>query len=144
MPGADLLEGVPRAACPFEAFFSCEAGTTPQELLRKGIYSRIAIALKCGPWRRASLVIFAHAFHTAENFSSKQSSDAARLSLLARLGYMPGEARFGTAFEVSSDIIPPTILSPTQARAPILTMCRTSRWTGGHISHRMRRQQLSS
>ena len=60
VPG--VLANEERRAVDFGAFFSCEDGTTPQELLRAGIYNQIAIALKGGPWRRASLVVIASAF----------------------------------------------------------------------------------
>ena len=50
-----------RYAVDFGAFFSCEDGATPEELLRGGIYTQIAIALKGGAWRRASLVVLAQA-----------------------------------------------------------------------------------
>jgi hypothetical protein len=57
VPG--VLANEERRAVDFGAFFSCEDGTTPQELLHAGIYNQIAIALKGGPWRRASLVVIA-------------------------------------------------------------------------------------
>jgi len=59
MPGVVANEA--RHAVDFGAFFSCKDGTTPQELLHVGIYNQIAIALKGGPWRRASLVVIARA-----------------------------------------------------------------------------------
>ena len=50
-----------RDAVDFGAFFSCEHGTTPQELLQRGVYNKIALALKGGEWRKASLVMVAQA-----------------------------------------------------------------------------------
>uniref|UniRef100_A0A7S4JF41 TIR domain-containing protein n=1 Tax=Prymnesium polylepis TaxID=72548 RepID=A0A7S4JF41_9EUKA len=61
MPSIDPEDNARRHAVNFPAFFSCVEGTTPRELLSKGIYDQIAIALKDGPWRRASLVLVAHA-----------------------------------------------------------------------------------
>jgi len=46
-----------RHAVDFGTFFSCEKGATPQELLQLGIYNKIAIALKGGDWRKASMVL---------------------------------------------------------------------------------------
>ena len=43
-------------ACPFDDFFACDRGTTPDLLLRAGIYSRIATQLRAQPLRTASLV----------------------------------------------------------------------------------------
>jgi len=76
MPG--VLTNEARQAVDFEAFFSCAEGATPQELLRAGIYNQIAIALKGGPWRRASLVIIAKAF--AQSASESQRSKTSWLS----------------------------------------------------------------
>eukprot|EP00966_Prymnesium_polylepis_P131499 3041351-Prymnesium_polylepis.2 len=59
VPGEVVNEA--RHAVDFDAFFAFEDGTTPPKLLRAGIYDQIAIALKDGPWRRASLVLVAHA-----------------------------------------------------------------------------------
>jgi hypothetical protein len=46
-----------RHGCEFGQFFGCERGTTPAALLQLGIYQKIAIALKGGEWRKASMVI---------------------------------------------------------------------------------------
>lgn len=48
-----------RHGCDFDLFFACEHGETPRELLRKGIYHSIAVALKGGAWREASMVMLA-------------------------------------------------------------------------------------
>jgi hypothetical protein len=50
-----------RHGCEFGVFFACEQGETPNELLRKGIYHEIAVPLKEGAWREASMVMLAHA-----------------------------------------------------------------------------------
>jgi len=52
------MSGVGQAArfgCEFGSFFECANGTTPPELLQRGIYSSIAVPLKGGPWREASM-----------------------------------------------------------------------------------------
>lgn len=43
-------------AVPFDAFFVCERGATPPQLLRSGIYQSIATAVRAEPLRKASLV----------------------------------------------------------------------------------------
>jgi len=80
MPGVDDLED--RHAINFGAFFSYPDGTTPQDLLQAGIYNSIALALKGGPWRRASLVMAANAFSGAAN---REASDA-----LPQTGFVSG------------------------------------------------------
>ena len=53
MPGAGQEL---RDAIEFKYFFCCEDGTTPTELLKRSIYSTIAVALKGGEWRKVSMV----------------------------------------------------------------------------------------
>jgi len=60
MPGAGGQEA--RFGCEFGSFFSCVDGATPDELLQRNIYSEVAIALKGGPWREASMAVLAMAF----------------------------------------------------------------------------------
>jgi len=55
MPGVGGQEA--RSGCDFGAFFSCEAGSTPAELLVRGIYNEIALPLKGGAWREPSLAL---------------------------------------------------------------------------------------
>ena len=56
MPGT--ADGdVQRYGCEFSAFFSCAEGATPTDLLHRGIYSEIAVPLKGGPWRKASMAL---------------------------------------------------------------------------------------
>lgn len=45
----------------FETFFACPDGTTPLKLISNGIYSDIAIPLKGGEWRVASMVMLMQA-----------------------------------------------------------------------------------
>ena len=56
MPGAGGQHG--RFGCEFSAFFGHPDGTTPSDLLQRGIYSEIAVPLKGGPWREASMALF--------------------------------------------------------------------------------------
>ena len=58
MPGADQAA---RSGVEFAAFFDCEQGTTPPQLIRAGIYSQIAVALKGGAHRTVSMALLAKA-----------------------------------------------------------------------------------
>jgi len=55
MPGTGGQEA--RFGCEFGSLFSCANGATPSELLKRGIYSSIAVPLKGGAWREASMVL---------------------------------------------------------------------------------------
>ena len=79
VPGIDVQKE--RSACDFIDFLSCERGTTPQKLLLMGIYHQIAIALKGGPWRRATLIVVAKvlAGHAA---AAKQDTLRGEIDLL--------------------------------------------------------------
>ena len=46
-----------RFGCEFSTFFGHPDGATPAELLKCGIYSEIAVPLKGGAWREASMVL---------------------------------------------------------------------------------------
>ena len=46
-----------RFGCEFGSFFACADGATPEELLKRGIYSEVAVPLKGGAWRAASLML---------------------------------------------------------------------------------------
>lgn len=35
----------------------CPEGATPEDLLHRGVYSEIAVPLKGGPWREASMAL---------------------------------------------------------------------------------------
>jgi hypothetical protein len=50
-----------RHACEFASFFSCVDGATPSELLKRGIYSEVAVPLKGGAWREVSILLLAKA-----------------------------------------------------------------------------------
>lgn len=56
MPGTGGQEA--RFGCEFGSFF----GATPSDLLKRGVYSEVAVALKGGPWREASMMMLAMAF----------------------------------------------------------------------------------
>ena len=55
MPGAGGQEA--RHGCEFGNFFSCAEGTTPRDLLKRDVYGHIALPLKGGEWREASLAL---------------------------------------------------------------------------------------
>jgi len=46
-----------RRGCEFGDFFACARGTTPSELISQGIYQKIAIGLRGGEWRTASMAM---------------------------------------------------------------------------------------
>jgi hypothetical protein len=50
-----------RFGCEFGSFFSCAAGATPSDLIKRGIYSSIAVPLKGGAWREVSMVLLSMA-----------------------------------------------------------------------------------
>ena len=58
MPGLGQED---RFACPFDSFFACDQGATPGNLLKHGIYSTIAIALKADEWRKTSMAVLGQA-----------------------------------------------------------------------------------
>merc|ERR1719506_2271966 len=50
-----------RRPCHFSDLFACDRGTTPRDLLQRGIYSEIAVPLRGGAWRQTSMVMLAQA-----------------------------------------------------------------------------------
>ena len=50
-----------RHGCEFGEFFSSPPDGTPGDLLQRGIYATIAVAMKGGAWREASMVLLAQA-----------------------------------------------------------------------------------
>ena len=63
-----------RFGCEFGSFFSCVDGATPGELLKRGIYSEIAVALKGGPWREASMAMLAMALGLSKEEAEAQAA----------------------------------------------------------------------
>jgi hypothetical protein len=59
MPGMQGDGQGERHGVEFGTFFSCSNGATPGSLLKANIYGQIAVALKGGPWREASMVLMA-------------------------------------------------------------------------------------
>ena len=53
-----------RAGCDFGNFFFFEAGATPPDLIQRGLYAKIAVALKGGEWRATSMVLLAQSLDT--------------------------------------------------------------------------------
>ena len=82
-----------RYGCEFGRFFACDDGATPQELLQRGVYREVAVPLKGGPWREASMTLFGVALGltkeqqsvTANQLGLLQDADGA-VQLLASLG----------------------------------------------------------
>lgn len=57
----NLTTGREHRAVEFEQLFACEHGATPTSLLKRGLYREIAVALKDGAWRPASVRLLLHA-----------------------------------------------------------------------------------
>ena len=53
-------------SCPFDDFFTCDRGTTPNLLLHAGIYNPIATPLRAQPLRTASLVALVQQIDTKD------------------------------------------------------------------------------
>lgn len=76
---AHEMPGIQQAqhSVEFGAFFASPPDGTPPSLLRRGIYSQIAVPLKGGPWREASMVLLAEAlgepFHDDDRADELQS-----------------------------------------------------------------------
>jgi hypothetical protein len=62
-----------RGGCEFSSFFSCVDGATPSDLLKRGIYSEIAVALKGGPWREVSMSMLGMAFGLSKEQEEAQA-----------------------------------------------------------------------
>jgi len=50
-----------RLGCEFDSFFACAEGATPTDLIKRGIYTSIAVPLKGREWRKVSMVLLADA-----------------------------------------------------------------------------------
>ena len=53
------MEETERSGCEFSTFFACKDGATPAVLLKRGIYGEIAVPMKGGEWRKASMRLLA-------------------------------------------------------------------------------------
>ena len=71
MPGIGGQEH--RHGCEFGAFFACPDGATPRELLNRGIYFEVAVPLKGGAWRKASMALLGSAL----SLTKEEAKDAA-------------------------------------------------------------------
>ena len=79
------IEEEERRGVDFARFFACEDGATPPDLLKRGIYHEIALPLKGGPWRKASLAMMhdklAGSAESAKVMESMKVSGQTMLSL---------------------------------------------------------------
>lgn len=69
-----------RSGCEFGLFFS----NTPPELLHRGIYSEIAVALKGGEWREASMCLLHAALMHEDKDGVQRSQNATHKAISAR------------------------------------------------------------
>ena len=84
------LEQEARGGCEFASFFANPDGATPHDLLQRGVYSEIAVALKGGAWRAASMSLL----HTALATSTDDESDVRNLPTIS---FTPFSHRFSRA-----------------------------------------------
>ena len=73
MPGSGGQDA--RFSCEFGAFFSCPDGATPSDLVQRGIYSSIAVPLKGGAWREASMVLLGAALGMSQEEVKEAQTD---------------------------------------------------------------------
>lgn len=114
-----------RHGCEFADFFSCDEGTTPDDLLRNNIYGSIAVALKGGQWRAPSMVIL------AEGLAAFEAPDAAAANAVSRRGPRQLLSTAQAALHIPSQV-------PRLPRLPRLTLkrasCRRSKKPGAEAS----------
>jgi membrane protease YdiL (CAAX protease family) len=117
MPGIGQ-EG--RHPVEFGTFFSCVDGATPSHLLKAGIYDKIAVALKGGAWRKASMALLAKELQVApthkpvdvtEPGERRATLAAVQVDVLADVkaasgqlrGSLPGRAGWSKTVPVEAD-----------------------------------------
>ena len=74
------IEEAKRHACKFDDFFACERGTTPADLVSKGIYANAAVALKGSAWRETSLTLLLNTIADDGKAATAVTSVSERLS----------------------------------------------------------------
>jgi hypothetical protein len=86
-----------RRPCEFGNFFVCDRGTTPPELLHRGIYDAIATPLKGLEWRQASMVMLLNALTpggTLEANARVMRAEMEQQGLLHRISIKPSRIHF--------------------------------------------------
>jgi hypothetical protein len=88
-----------RFGCDFGSFFACVDGATPELLLKRGIYSEIAVSLKGGPWREASMALLTMEFGLSKEEAMAQAAGKDVLSdvLSDGLGFAKDSLYFGVS-----------------------------------------------
>ena len=61
--------------CEFNDFFRSEPDGTPGDLLQRGIYSSIAVAMKGGAWRETSMVMLAQVVAASSKDDEARASE---------------------------------------------------------------------
>ena len=86
-----------RHGCSFDTFFQNDEGATPHELLQRGIYSQIAIGLKGGEWRKASMALLNDVLASGSNgyLAEMSKADADQSIEMAMLNAMQGMGAMG-------------------------------------------------
>jgi len=73
-----------RFGCEFASLFSCDDGATPPELLDRGIYAKIAVALKGGEWRKTSMVMLAKALAGSDAIDKEDAKELKRTQEMSK------------------------------------------------------------
>ena len=82
-----------RHGCEFGIFFAHPDGATPPELLKRGIYSEIAVPLKGGPWREASMAMLANILIVDKADLNKAMTIDTLVPMISRTSAMRGMRR---------------------------------------------------
>jgi len=149
MPGVGGQES--RHGVEFGTFFSCSNGATPPELLRAGIYTQVAVPMKGGSWRQASMALFAEELQKSTSrrqpisvglpSTEKQASYVMRRSLDmdANRASQPGQGESCSFYEYSCrPTIPGIGSSPTResssCAAHDVSMGASGKGFGDHLA----------
>jgi len=86
-----------RHGCNFADFFECERGQTPDTLLRRGVYTSIAVPLRGGPLRRVSLAMLVSSIADNRGVENIFGSEAMELQRALPMKFKSGEFQKSSA-----------------------------------------------
>ena len=123
------MEQEDRFPCDFGNFFACDRGTTPQELVQRGIYGPIATPLRGGAWRAASMIMLAKGISASAGDAeatapaSKQGPRAKLLSwgtakLATKRNTKAAVVTFAAPSSVTVDMLPLDVDTPRELLPP--------------------------
>jgi hypothetical protein len=122
-----------RQPCAFDDFFACDRGTTPPRLLRRNVYDQIAVPLKGGAWRQASMVMLVNTIVAGSAEAVARLSKDDELAWLQRLRaatpHLPALITRSLTRSLSKG--PKALLegkarSPSKPKPPALTLTSTA------------------